>query len=301
MQEEGAPRHHGLRSRDRSGGRGVGRGSRDERHAEAYQQHEEKRYAGGDALLRRCVDVLVFHEHAHDEGREQHFDMDAVFGAVELRRGDVDRLRQGADHDGQPEDGFPVLPYVPPRLPAPAGGQQHDDDGDDGEHLPFEADHQDLQGDHQQDGVQVVENRQHLYLFVYPAFFEAQRREHREEDAGRGRGCETAQQQVFLPGFAAAPQRGRQQDENIVEYDEYPGQRRGGHGDEVVGRVGAPAGFVDLEFAPHVDHDEPQADVKQGVGAGFEACVSCTERPREELGDDESQHQEQGEGEDFSH
>ena len=58
-------------------------------------------------------------EHTHDESREQHFDMDAVFGAVELRRGDVDRLRQGADHDGQPEDGFPVLPYVPPRLPAP--------------------------------------------------------------------------------------------------------------------------------------------------------------------------------------
>ena len=41
------------------------------------------------------------------------------------------------------------------------------------------------------------------------------------------------------------------QDENIVEYDEYPGQRRGGHGDEVVGRVGSPAGFVDLEFAPY--------------------------------------------------
>ena len=78
-------------------------------------------------------------------------------------------------------------------------------------------------------------------------------------------------------------------------------QRRGGHGDEVVGRVGSPAGFVDLEFAPHIDHDEPQADVKQGVGAGFEACVSCTERPREELGDDESQHQEQGKGKDFSH
>ena len=56
--------------------------------------------------------------------------MDAVLRSVKPGRDDVDELGQGADHDGQPQDGFPVLTYVPRRLPAPADGQQEGDDGD---------------------------------------------------------------------------------------------------------------------------------------------------------------------------
>ena len=244
---------------------------------------------------------VVFHQHADDERREQDFDVDAVFRAVKPGRDDVDELGQGADHDSQPQDGFPVLTYVPRRLPAPADGQQKGDDGDDGEHLPPQADHQDLQGDHQQDGVQIVEDGQHLYLFVNPAFLETEGREHREEDAGRGRRGETAQQQVLLPRLAAGPEFGRKQYEDVVEDDEYPRQRGRGHGDEVVRSVGAPAGFVDFEFAADVDHDESEADVKQRVGTLLERRVSCAERTRKQLRDDESQHQEKGERENFSH
>ena len=68
-----------------------------------------------------------------------------------------------------------------------------------------------------------------------------------------------------------------------------------GHGDEVVRSVGTPAGFVDFEFAADVDHDESEADVKQRVGTLLERRVSCTERARKHLRDDESQHQEKRE------
>ena len=96
----------------------------------------------------------------------------------------VKPLRKCKNDDGVEQDRFPVLPQVVmPQFPPPRDQQQRHDRHDD-EHLPLKADHRYLQGNHQQDGVQVVENRQHLYLFVDPALLEAQRREHREEDAG---------------------------------------------------------------------------------------------------------------------
>ena len=107
-------------------------------------------------------------------------------------------------------------------------------------------------------------------------------------------GCEPAQQQVLLPRLGAAPQRRGQQHEDIIEYDEQPRERRRGHGDEVVGRVAPPAALVDLEFTADVDHDEAQTDVQQRVGRGLERGVSRAEKPREQLGRDESQHQEKG-------
>ena len=279
----------------------TGSGAGHQRHAHSHEQHEEERDARGDAAFGGRVDVPVAHQHPDDEGREQHLDMDAVLGTVPVFRGEVDRLRQRADRDREPEDAFPVLPHVPRALPAPADGEQHDDDGHDGEHLPPQADHQDLQGDHQQDGVQVVEDGEHLDFAVDPALLELQRRQHREEDARRGRGGEAAQQQVLLPGRRVAPEIGGKQHEDVVEHDEQPGQRRRGHGDEVVGRVGAPARLVDFELAAHVDHDESQADIQQRVGRGLERAVTRAERAGKQLGGHESRHEEEGEGEYFAH
>ena len=303
VQGHDAPRHHRLRRRD-GGGRGCGvggSGAGHQRHAHSYEQHEEERDARGDAAFGGRVDMPVAHQHLDDEGREQHLDMDAVLGAVPVFRGEVDRLRQRADRDREPEDAFPVLPHVPRALPAPADGEQYDDDGHDGEHLPPQADHQDLQGNHQQDGVQVVEDGEHLDFAVDPALLELQRRQHREEDARRGRGGEAAQQQVFLPSRRVVPEIGGKQHEDVVEHDEQPGQRRRGHGDEVVGRVGAPARLVDFELAAHVDHDESQADVQQRVGRGLERAVTRAERAGKQLGGHESRHEEEREGEYFAH
>lgn len=303
MQDEDAPRHHRLRGRDRCGRIGCRcrTRARDERHAQPDEQHEEERDARRDAPFGRGVDVVVAHQHAHDKGREQHLDVDAVLGAVPVFRGEVDRLCQRTDDDREPQDPLPVLTHVPGGLPAPADGQQHGDDRHDGEHLPAQPDHEDLQRDHQQDGVQVVEDGQHLDLAVDPALLELQCGEHREEDAGRGGGREPAQQQVLLPRLGAVPQRRGQQHEDIIEYDEQPRECRRGHGDEVVGRVASPAALVDLEFTADVDHDEAQTDVQQRVGRGLERGVSRAEKLREQLGRDESQHQEKGKREYFSH
>ncbi len=255
---------------------------------------EARRSAGGV--------VAVLHQHADHEGREQHLDVDAVFGAVPVGRRQIEQLRQGADRDGEAQDAFPVLLHVPGRLPPPPDGEQDAHRAHDGEHLPFEADHQDLQRDHQQDGVQIVEDRQHLYFTVDPALFQVQRREHREEDARRGRGRETAQQQVLLlPRRGASPQVGGQQHEDVIEGDEQPRKRRGGHSDEVIGGVGAPAGLVDLELPADVDHNEPQTDVEQRVGRGLEARIGCAQCAGKQLRGDEAQHQEERERKNFSH
>ena len=179
--------------------------------------------------------------------------------------------------------------------------EQCGDHAHDGQHLPFEPDHQDLQRNHQQDGVQVVEDRQHLDFAVDPALLQVQRGEHREEDACRGGGCEPAQQQVLLPRPGVGPEVGGQQYENVVEDDQQPWQCRGGHGDEVVGRVGAPARLVDFELAAHVDHDESQADVQQRVGSRLEARIGRAECAGEQLRGDEAQHQKERERKNFSH
>lgn len=186
----------------------------DQRHAQPHEEHEEERDAGRGALLGGGVDVAVAHDHARHEGRQQHLDVDAVLGAVEVLGYQIDRLRGGEDHHGVTQHGLPVLPHVVVPEPPPAEGEQHDDHQQHGEELPAHPYHHNLQRYHQQDGVQVVEDGQHLNLAVNPARLEAQRRQHREEDAGRGGGRKAAQQQVLLPRLGRAPEVGGEQHED---------------------------------------------------------------------------------------
>ena len=74
-----------------------------------------------------------------------------------------------------------------------------------------------------------------------------------------------------------------------------------GHGDEIIGGVGAPARLVDFELPSDVDHNESQADVEQGVGSRLETRIGRAECAGKQLRGDEAQHQKERERKNFSH
>ena len=263
----------------------------EQRHTDADQKHEQERHERRRARLGRRIHMAVTHRHAQHEGGQEHLDMNAA-RLAEQRSGErVKPLRKCKNDDGVEQDRFPVLPQVVmPQFPPPRDQQQRHDRHDD-EHLPLKADHRYLQGNHQQDGVQVVENRQHLDLAVHPTRFEVQRRQHREEDTRRGRGGKPAQQQVLLPCFGVAPVDGREHHEHVVERNENPRHGGRGHCDEIVAYIGAPLALFDLELPADVDHDKGQTDVQQRIGAHLERNVIGTQQPRQQLRGDEPQHE----------
>ena len=227
--------------------------------------------------------------------------MDASLVAPQVFREVIDGLRHGEHQRGIAQDGFPVLGQVVSAQLLPAQHQQHHHDQHHHEHLPPQPDHQDLQRDHQQDGIQVVEDGEHLDFPVDPARAQPEGGEHREEDTRRGRGRKTTQEQVFLPRLGAAPQLRRQQHQHIIDGNDDPGHRSRGHRNEIVPGIGFPARLVDLELPSDVDHDKAETNVEQRIRNGLEFGVVGSENARKQLRSDEPEDQEQGKGEHFSH
>ena len=295
MECDHAPRHHGLRT-------GHGRSSfpsrsshtDKQRHAQSNQKHEQERNAGSGHPLPARFDMPGFHHHTQYESGKQHLDMNTALLAEIIFGKQVNQLGNTENHDRIGQNRPPILPQLIRTEFLPPQPQQQKDDHHDDEKLPAQTDHQDLQRYHQQDGVQVVENRQHLNFPIHPASLEPQGREHREQDAGRSRSGKTAQQQILFPGVAIAPKLGRQQHENIVQSDEQPGYGCRSHGDKIVLGIGAPTFFIDLEFPADIDHDERQTDIEKGRRPGPECRIALPEHPRKNLGSHEAKDEKQG-------
>ena len=97
--------------------------------------------------------------------------MDASLLPVHMFRYQINHLRDTKRHDGIEQDGFPVLTYIIISHFLPAQNQEQYYNQNNDSQLPAQADHHDLQRDHQQDRIQVVEDRQYLYLLIYPRGF----------------------------------------------------------------------------------------------------------------------------------
>lgn len=300
MEGDDTPGHHGLRTSYGSGTRSRRCIEPDEqRHAESDEKHEQERDTGRGSAFAGGIHMAGLHDHTEYEGRQQHLDMDTSLFAVKMFGDQINHLGYSENCNRIEEDGPPLLPQVIGIQLFPSEPQEQEHDKHDRKQLPSKAYHHDLQWNHQQNGIQIIENGQHLNLPVHPALLEIQRRQHGEQDTSGSGSGKTAEQQVLLPCAGIAPIPRRQQNEDIVKCDEQPrnGSRR--HGNKIIRRIGAPAGFIYLKFSPHIYHDERQADIEEGSGDVPESGIPFAEQTGQHLRGRKAENQEQGKSKDF--
>ena len=150
--------------------------------------------------------------------------MNAGIFTIEVFGHQINNLRDPAGKDCIKKNCLPVLPHVITAHLSPSDDQQDHHDQNDDTQLPAQTYHHDLQRYHQQDCVEVVEDRQYLYLLVYPGRFQPCRRQHRKQYTCRSRGCKPAQQKVFFPSFSTVPVNIRKQHEHIYNATKIQGK-----------------------------------------------------------------------------
>ena len=109
-----------------------------------------------------------------------------------------------------------------------------------------------LQRDHEDDRVQVVEDRQNTSFLVDPSGGEASGGQHREQYAGGGRGGEAPDEERFFNAQIENPPE--------VSGCEEPRNRCGTHSDKGIGAVLPEVRLVDVKFHAHLDHDVSEED-----------------------------------------
>ena len=215
--------------------------------------------------------------------------MDTTLLSIIIFRYQINKLRRSEDDDRIDQQGGPILPELIRSEPPPTEPEQQEYQCHDNKELPAQAYHHDLQRDHQQDRIEIIENSQHLDLAIHPALFEVARRQHRKEDTGRSRGCKTAEQQILFPCPAIVPIDGRQQHEHIVESYQQPGNGRRGHGDKIVLGIGFPTRLIDLELPSDIDHDKRQTDIEESGRSGLKGRIAIAQHSGQHLGGDKPQ------------
>ena len=251
----------------------------DRRHAHAHQHHERGRHDrrraplpglagdGAERTLEGCrVRVArrarrVRHA-AEDERRQQHLDVNG-HRRIEHRAPDVQQLAGAHDQGGVDQDPAPGDAHLDLVQPAVGHDQHHGHHHHDEAELPGDADHQHLQGNHQEHRVEVVEYRQNARPAKHPGRTQARGGQHAEQDASGGRRGKAPGQQRLLPGVEVGPDLRREHREDEVAGREQPRERRGGEGHHVVPAVFLQVGLVEVKLVADLDHDEGQAGHRQ--------------------------------------
>mmetsp|Transcript_39260 Transcript_39260/g.103749 ORF Transcript_39260/g.103749 Transcript_39260/m.103749 type:complete len:262 (-) Transcript_39260:36-821(-) len=235
-------------------------------------------------LSLRLVRLVLLRHAAHGEGRHQDLKADAAV-RVESQAlaggGDEARVQQRPAVGAGQMQGV----QVPPRQ----GEKQRQEHRVHGQ-LPPEAHHEHLERDHEQDGVEVVEDRQDPALLEEPGLLQARSLQHAEEDAGAGRRREPGHEQGGTPGHGAR--------QHVVQPagDEDPRESSRGHCHEVVEAVAPELGLVDVELVAHVHHQEREAEHGQDPYAlGPQPVGADVHVHGGDLREGQAQHQHAGE------
>ena len=88
--------------------------------------------------------------------------MDTSRLSVQLLATEIEYLRSQKYDNRIEQDRFPVLTPVVFIQLLPTGGQQHKHNHHDNNQLPAQSDHHDLERNHQDDRIQIIENSQYL-------------------------------------------------------------------------------------------------------------------------------------------
>ena len=186
MQDDHRQRHHRLRSGYRCRLcrlRGKIHSEKDW-HADSYQKHKEERDCCRHIAFDLRINMLMPHHHTQYKRRQQDLDMDAGIFAIKVFGHPINRLRNPAGKDGIEKNCLPILPHVITAHLSPSDDQKDHHDQNDNAQLPAQAYHHNLQRNHQQNRIKVVEDCQYLHLLVYPRRFQPCRRQHCKQYTG---------------------------------------------------------------------------------------------------------------------
>mmetsp|Transcript_71112 Transcript_71112/g.183358 ORF Transcript_71112/g.183358 Transcript_71112/m.183358 type:complete len:606 (+) Transcript_71112:27-1844(+) len=216
--------------------------------------------------------VLVLDDGADGESWQQHLQVDGVGQVMwvgdlavgeEVHRLTQSRHARGVQHDRRPGDGHLELVHTSDHEGAEDG---HEDEVD-GE-LPLGAHVDGLEGDHQKQRVEVVEDGKDAGLLEDPRLLHTRRFEHREEDPRGGWRRKARRNERLLPGKAVIPQR-----EHEVERAEHPREARGSHRHEVLCAILPDLVKLNLELEAHVDHDVRHTEHGDDLDNGLPGAV----------------------------
>ncbi len=140
-----------------------------------------------------------FHHHTQNKSRQQHFDMNSPLTSHQRFAEQINTLHDRHQADRIQQNRFPGLRQLHRAQLSPAHNQQHTHHKHNHKQLPLKTNHQNLQRNHQQDGIQIIKNRQHLRFLVNPFLFQTRSRQHRKKNPRRGRRGKPAYQQTFIP------------------------------------------------------------------------------------------------------
>ena len=185
MKQNHPPRHHFLGTCHRICPRVRFRkiDSDKMRHTHSYQEHKEERDSGRNSPFHRRVMFLMLHNHTQYKCRKQHLNMDTSRLSVQLLATEIEYLRSQKYDNRIEQDRFPVLTPVVFIQLLPTGGQQHKHNHHDNNQLPAQSDHHDLERNHQDDRIQIIENSQYLNLLINPTGLQPDSGEHGKQDS----------------------------------------------------------------------------------------------------------------------
>ena len=124
-----------------------------------------------------CDCVAARRSSREGEGKIKSFLSNAFYSVI-------NRLRNPAGKDGIEKNCLPILPHVITAHLSPSDDQKDHHDQNDNAQLPAQAYHHNLQRNHQQNRIKVVEDCQYLHLLVYPRRFQPCRRQHCKQYTG---------------------------------------------------------------------------------------------------------------------